>query len=317
MAPPDLTVSLAAWGTAVPLPAPGKGRRLKPSFLEKTVSAVADLLGSSVFVEKVANGEGWLQGLDPRTKVLIFLMLVLTATMSRSLPTLLGLYTATLALALLSRIPLGYFLKRAWVLVPLFTGLIAFPAMFNWVTPGEAVVVLAHWGRKLTWGPLVLPDSLALTRQGLGAAAYLILRVGTCVSLAMLLTLTTPWDGLLKALRVLRVPQLFVLLLATTHRYIYLLLQTMEAMFLARRSRMVGHLSPAEHRRWLARTAVLLLDKSYTLSEQVYLAMVARGFRGEIPWKGALPLKFRDWACLTGILVTALGVFFLEWIFGE
>ena len=72
-------------------------------------------------------------------------------------------------------------------------------------------------------------------------------------------------------------------MLAMTHRYIFLLVETAGQMFESRQSRMVGRLRGAERRRMTARTAGVLLSKSMDLSNDVYLAMQSRGFRGDIP----------------------------------
>ena len=76
-------------------------------------------------------------------------------------------------------------------------------------------------------------------------------RVGVSVSLAVLLVLTTPWADMLKSLRLLRVPQIFVLVLSMTYRYIFLFLHTANGMLLARKSRMVARTSGGEERRWI------------------------------------------------------------------
>ena len=52
--------------------------------------------------------------------------------------------------------------------------------------------------------------------------------------------LTTPWADLLKSLQALRVPQVFVLVLSMTYRYIFLFLHTVNGMFEARKSRVVA-----------------------------------------------------------------------------
>ncbi len=67
-----------------------------------------------------------------------------------------------------------------------------------------------------------------------------------------------------------------------TYRYIFLLLHTTNAAFLARRSRSLGTLSAGENRRWLARTLATTLAKTQHLGEEVYLAMLSRGYQGEI-----------------------------------
>ncbi len=71
-------------------------------------------------------------------------------------------------------------------------------------------------------------------------------------------------------------------MLAMTHRYVFLLVETASQMLESRRSRTVGILKPAEQRRMAARTAGVLLSKSIELSNEVYLAMQSRGFRGDV-----------------------------------
>ena len=55
-----------------------------------------------------------------------------------------------------------------------------------------------------------------------------------------------------------------------------------------------------EERRWLAATAGTLFAKSYALSEEVYLAMQARGFRGEARVLQTLTWRVRDGLWLAG-----------------
>jgi len=65
-----------------------------------------------------------------------------------------------------------------------------------------------------------------VTAQGLTTASYLLLRVITAATLALLLEFTTPWVQVLKALRVFRIPVVFVAILGMASRYILLLLET-------------------------------------------------------------------------------------------
>ena len=53
-------------------------------------------------------------------------------------------------------------------------------------------------------------------------------------------------------------------------------------MFESRHSRTVGVLIQASSAIWRARTAGVLLSKSIDLSNDVYLAMQSRGFRGDV-----------------------------------
>ena len=142
----------------------------------------------------------------------------------------------------------------------------------------------------------------AITTPGLLSAAHLILRVTAAVSFAVLLTLSTPWNDLLRALRVVRVPQMFVFVLAMTYRYIHLLVRLLSQMLLARKSRSVGPTSAAENRRFLGASAGALFGKSQALSEQVYAAMLARGYTGEVHTLEHWRLGWFDMTWITGCL---------------
>lgn len=267
----------------------------KPGALERTLANITGSLEATLFAEDLARREGFLQALEPRVKIVTFLALLLAVGLSRSLLIIAGLYIFALALAWRSTVPLGFFVKRVWLFMPFFTGIIAMPAIFDFITPGT--VVLTLWATP----------RIAITEQGLRTAVFLLLRVGTSVSLAVLLMLTTPWNALLKALSVLRVPRVFILILGMTHRYIYLLLHTANDMFLARKSRVVGRMPPADQRRMLTATMGTLLDKSYHLSNEVYLAMLSRGFRGQPRVLETFRMGARDWIW-GGVMVVVAGM---------
>ena len=147
--------------------------------------------------------------------------------------------------------------------------------------------------------------NLDITAQGLRTATYLILRVETCSTLAMLLVFTTPWTHVLKALRVFRVPVVFVVVLGMTFRYILLLLETAREMFESRKSRTVGKLSGGDYRRLAISSGGVLLGKTFQLSGDVFLAMQSRGFRGEVYVLDEFQMTGRDWAALAGVLSLA------------
>ena len=77
-------------------------------------------------------------------------------------------------------------------------------------------------------------------------------------------------------------PQVFVLILSMTYRYIFLFLHTVNGIFLARKSRMVAKTRGAEQRRWIGGTLGALMSRSFKMSNDVYAAMLARGFTGEM-----------------------------------
>ena len=282
-------------------------------FVEKTLGGLAHLVASAFDADAASTKDGLLQGLDPRVKLVSLLGFVVAAVLAHRLATLAAFVALALALAVASHLGLRRFVLRAWTFVPLFTALIALPAITNWVSPGRTV--LTFWrAQHLALGPLRLPATLAITAPGLLTAAHLVLRVTAAVSFAVLLTLSTRWNDLLRALRVVRVPQMFVFVLAMTYRYIHLLGRLLAQMLLAHKSRSVGPASAAENRRFLGASAGALFGKSQALSEQVYAAMLARGYAGEVRTLEHWRLRRLDVAWIGGCLASLSLLVFLALI---
>ena len=96
------------------------------------------------------------------------------------------------------------------------------------------------------------------------------------------------------------------MMLAMTHRYVFLLAETAGQMFESRQSRTVGVLNRATQRQVTARTAGVLLSKSIELSSEVFLAMQSRGFRGDARVLVDFRLRARDYLGLAAFL--SLGI---------
>ncbi len=293
----QLSTSLPVWLQTSPdsrqEPPNMEGPRPNP-FLERTLAGLAENARTSLQSEHWARQAGYLQPLDPRAKVACFLLLIGIVAGLHSLPVLLLLYSLALLLAHTSRLPASLLLKRVWLSVPIFVGALALPAMFSFVTPGRILFTLSE-------RPLI-----AVTIPGLLVAATLTLRVGVAVTFATLLTLTTRWNDLLRALRILFVPRLFLLVLAMTYRYLAVLTQIAGDMFVARRSRTVGRISHAGGRGFVGGSMGALFGKTLALSEEVHNAMLARGFNGEM--RTLSPLRWRpaDSAWTAAMLLVAL-----------
>lgn len=281
--------------TQRPSGAAARTRRRRAGFVERTIHELSGALERSLYAEELARADGLLQRLDPRVKVVGLLALVVSAALAHNILVILALFAVALALALASRVSFRTLATRVWVGALMFTGMIALPAIF--LTPGQALYRLPLLG----W---------PITAQGLGSAAYLITRVETAATLSLLLILCTPWTHVLKALRVLRVPVVFVVILGMTFRYIFLMLQTARDMFESRQSRMVGTLEPADSRRLAAASVGVLLSKTLLLSGDVYMAMQSRGFRGEVYTLDEFAMRPRDWLALAGFLAVAALAFY-------
>jgi cobalt/nickel transport system permease protein len=285
------------------------GRRKKGSFLEKTLVGMSTVMRQALFVDDVSARRGLLQRIDPRVKILAMLGLLIATAFIRNIPALLAMYAAGLCLAAASKLPIGFFIKRVWLFIPIFTGIVVLPATFSFITPGH--IVLPMW----TWHG----HDVGLTAQGLSSAGLIVLRVATSVSLVVLMTLTTPWTKLLAALRVLMVPKIFILIIGMAYRYLFLLLNSVTDMYTARKARSVGN-ADGDHRegqRFVAASAGALFGKAHNLSEEVHMAMVSRGYSGNAKTLSGFSFGAIEAVFLAGCSVAAAAVLWGDALLGR
>jgi len=288
------------------------GKRMRLLFLDRTLKAVTGLMAEFVFSEGYTRKAGLLQGLDPRLKLIGLLSLVAGVSLLHSLTAVYGMCVLALVLAVLSRIGAVFFLKRVWLVLPLFAGVIALPATLNLFTPGELLWKIGELESSYRFGPYGIPKEIGFTKQGLTVALFLVGRVGASLSLVLLLTLTTPWASILKAVRSLGVPQLYVQTLGMALRYLMLLSQIVEEMYTAKKSRTLRAGKTRVERRWIAGQVGALFTRSMHLSSEVHRAMIARGYQGEVKILNTFRVRTRDylWLAFCVGLSAALVYFF-------
>jgi cobalt ECF transporter T component CbiQ len=275
------------------------GKRNKGNFVDKTIVGGAGLLRQALFSEDMATRSGLLQRIDPRVKVITMFGLLLAAALVRNVPVLLGLYVLALALAALSKISVSFFIKRVWLFIPIFTGIVVLPATFSFITHGHIVVPLGHW----------FGHRVGLTSQGLRGAGLIVVRVATSISLVVLVALTTSWTSLLAALRAMFLPRMFVLVLGMSYRYVFYLLNTVTEMYEARKARTARVDTDVRRgRAFVAATAGTTFGKAHAMSEEVYLAMVSRGYSGHPRTLSTFRVRTADMVWIVGCVVVAVAV---------
>jgi energy-coupling factor transporter transmembrane protein EcfT len=152
----------------------------------------------------------------------------------------------------------------------------------------------------------------------LTAAGLIIMRVATSISLVVLVTITTPWPRLLSALRALLVPSMFILVIGMAYRYLFHLLGSVSDMFTARKSRTVGRSENTRRdRAFVASSAGALFGKAHALSEEVHMAMVSRGYRGDATTLDQSRLRAFDLAVFAGTVALALTTIGIDRVIGR
>ena len=258
-------------------------------------------------VDKHSDLDSRIHRLDPRTRVLTVLAFVLAvvATPSHAHWPAFVLYFILIAgLILLAHVPPLYVLKRSSTIVPFVLMITAFLPFL-----GRGEVVASYSFSR--WRVSVTYDGLTLLWSTLARAWLSTLGV-------ILLSATTPLPRLLRGLGRLGLPRVMVMILSFMYRYAFVLIDEVMRMQRARDSRCVSTWHPLS-RRWSrqirAAGAIVgtLFLRSYERGERVYMAMLARGFDGEIRMLN--DLRFNSWdacfasgffLCLSLIVVLSL-----------
>jgi cobalt/nickel transport system permease protein len=274
----------------------------KKGFVGKTIDGIFSFLQEAFVSETYAKRDGLLQSLDPRAKLISILAVIFATSIVGELHLLVIVYLATLLFAYLSKVDVLFFIKRVWLFIPIFAGIIALPMIFNIFFPGDPLIQLAYLGPGASLGPFSLPESIFITNQGVNMAIIFTMRVATCVSSVVLLFITTPQQVLFKSLRSVGVPRIYVLTLEMAYRYIFLLMDMVREMYTAKKARTIKSRSMFEEQKWVGGRMGYTLIRSIDTSEKVHMAMMSRGFNGDVKVMQQFNMLHRDYLAVVAAI---------------
>lgn len=202
-----------------------------------------------------------------------------------------------------SRIRAKELLGAGLLLVLIFSSFIAAPAILNAVSGGEVIPPLPSRDQEWQFGSFVLPRVIGVSRQGLLTVVTFLLRILSSVAAVLCLTLSTRWVDLLRGLRSLHLPSLFLQVTGMTVRYLHAFCRQSQEMHLGKKSRSVCRARIAADQAWVGSRIAAAWDRGLHLMEEVSDAMTARGFRGEASFPPGASLRARDWGFLTAVVV--------------
>jgi len=274
--------------------------------LRRALAALEAVLSMLVSDSRDDRRTGLLRKADPRAKLLAGVVLIIAATLLHGLATLglcLALAVGLAAAGRVRPVRIAAVLGASLAL----TTLVMAPATLDVVTPGAPVLTVARPGGG-SLGPFRLPATVAVTGAGLAVAARMLLRTSACVTLALVLAATSRPQELLTGLRALGVPQAFVMVLTMTERYLAVLLRAAQELHLARLARSIGGIGVRREEAWAAAGIGAVFRRTRTLADAVTLAMIARGFTGEV--RLLRPPRWRrlDWLVVTAAALAAVAL---------
>ncbi|MBY9013822.1 MAG: cobalt ECF transporter T component CbiQ [Gammaproteobacteria bacterium] len=238
--------------------------------------------------------------LDPRVKLLLALAFILTCALTPpgAWPVYILLLAMVLSVEILSDLGISYVQKRSLLALPFI--LAAFPVIFTIRGEPLASFSIASW-------------TLTVTQPGVERFISIALKSWISVQAAVVLAASTPFPALLAAMRAIHIPRLLVAIFGLMWRYLFVLTDEALRLMRARAARSGQSTAPGAKTggslAWRARVtggmAGSLFLRALERSDRIYMAMVSRGYDGEVR---TIPLP-----SLNGMQITilALGLFAL------
>jgi cobalt/nickel transport system permease protein len=215
----------------------------------------------------------------------LFFVLVVVSTPITYWPAFVIFLALVVSAAIAGKIAIPTLAKRALIEIPF----IFFAVLMPFFGTGE----------RFELGPL------NLYRDGLLAGLSIVAKGTLGVLSAVILSTTTTAREILRGLERLRLPTIMVQIASFMLRYVNVISDEMERMKIARESRGFDA-TGVKHWKVIATSAAALFIRSYERGERVHLAMLSRGFDGELPHTEAKSVGTRAWLIALTIPTLAL-----------
>jgi cobalt/nickel transport system permease protein len=243
-----------------------------------------------------------IHALDGRVKFLLTLAFILTTSLApvAAWPIYVLLFALILSVEILSSLGVRYILKRALLALPFV--LAAFPVIF---TSGRTVLFSIPIG---SW-------TLTAYTEGLERFVSVALKSWLSVQASIVMVASTPFPELLQAMRAVGIPRLLVGMFGMMWRYTFVLVDEALRLMRARAARS-GQIEEANHKTgrsviWQARVTGGMVGnlflRAFERSDRIYVAMLSRGYDGEIRLLPLPSMSRTAWvALLAGLALLAL-----------
>jgi cobalt/nickel transport system permease protein len=263
------------------------------------------------FLDPYRPRDSLIHRLDPRIKLVLTLAFILTNALipPGAWPAYILLFALILSVEILSELGVGYVLKRSALAIPFV--LAALPLIFT--IPGKTLF-------SLTIGSWVITATYA----GLERFISIALKSWISMQAAIMLAASTSFPDLLVAMRAIHIPQLLVSIFGLMWRYMFVLVDEASRLMRARAARSGQSNLPGTKNggniSWRARVtggmAGSLLLRAFDRSDRIYMAMVSRGYDGEVRTLSIPAVQTIQWVVLIATLTllgALLGFAYLFW----
>ncbi len=214
--------------------------------------------------------------IPPHIKILAGLLFIVVAVSTEitNWPAFVAYFAIIITITQIAKLPIITVFKRSLIEVPF----VLFALLMPFFGTGEVIEI----------------GSLNLYVDGLLAGASIVVKGTLGILVAINLSATTTAREILNGLEILKMPTPMVQIASFMLRYVNVVNDEMLKMAVARASR---GFEATGVRQWpvLATAAGALFIRSYERGERVHLAMIARGYQGELPKTEKINNSTRYW----------------------
>ena len=213
-------------------------------------------------IDAYAEMDSFVHRLEPRTKIISFGILIVSAVFAGTIPAALLFLLVAAALLLASRLPLAFILRRVKVI-----------CVF-------VVPILVLMPVTVAGTPLFSAGPVVVSAEGLSFAVLVTIRSVAAILLVITMLGTQRFDTTLKGLALLRVPGIIIQMLLFTYRYIYVMIDEFLRIWSSMRAKGYAFRFTRHGLAMIGNGIGMLLIKSYERAERVYQAMIGKGYTG-------------------------------------
>jgi cobalt/nickel transport system permease protein len=251
-------------------------------FIDRTLKNIAGFIKTGYLQNYSAGQKGLMQKLNTWVKVLFLLGFILVISLKSTIVGQLYIFSFLFFLHLFSRINIWGFYKRIILLSFIFGFMVSAPAALNLITRGDVLFPLLKLRSEQHFWIYTIPQTIGITYEGCIVVIRFWLKVFNSLALTLLIIHTTSFNDIIKSFKMLRVPDLLLLTITLTYKFLFILSQTTEETYLALKSRWWEKKSSTESNTIIAGRISYIFRKSWMKYEEIYMAMVARGFSGKV-----------------------------------
>ena len=261
---------------------PTEIKRANLSFLDKTIINSSKAVKSIYLQAENAAVDNFIQKINPNVKLISLIYMAIVISLVRSLNSQLVITALIFLLYVFSRLKLYEVYRKIFLLTFIFGFLVVLPASLNIITPGKIIFNIITFNKASHFLIYNIPQNIGVTTNGIQVVSLVFLRVLNSVSFALLIVFTTPFPAFIKSLKMIGVPDTFLMIISLAYKYIFILSRTIEETYFAFKSRLSGNIKSGGIRKLVGGRIFFIFKRSMIIYQNTYHAMVSRGYKGKI-----------------------------------